>query len=58
MGYGYDEMLEIDFHEAPAWFLLQKAVPALEGLDVARFTLELDADAEEIRLLVASCFQA
>jgi putative nucleotidyltransferase with HDIG domain len=57
MGYGYDEMLEIDFHEAPAWFLLQKAVPALEGLDVARSTLELDADAEEIRLLVASCFQ-
>ena len=31
MGYGYDEMLEIDFIEAPAWFLLQKAVPATRG---------------------------
>jgi putative nucleotidyltransferase with HDIG domain len=58
MGYGYDEMLEIDFHEAPAWGLLQKAVPQIEGLDIARFTLELDAEAEEIRLLVAASFQS
>jgi putative nucleotidyltransferase with HDIG domain len=58
MGYGYDEMLEIDFHEAPAWGLLQKAVPQIEGLDIARFTLELDAKAEEIRLLVAASFKS
>jgi putative nucleotidyltransferase with HDIG domain len=58
MGYGYDELGEIDFHEAPAWALLEKAVPHLERLDVARFTLELDAEAEEIRLLVASAFPA
>jgi putative nucleotidyltransferase with HDIG domain len=58
MGYGYDEMLEIDFHEAPAWNLLQKAVPHIAGLDIARFTLELDAEAEEIRSLVATSFQS
>jgi putative nucleotidyltransferase with HDIG domain len=58
MGYGYDEMLEIDFHEAPAWNLLQKAIPQIEGLDVERFTLELDAEAEEIRLLVAASFKS
>jgi HD-like signal output (HDOD) protein len=57
MGYGYDELCEVDFHQAPAWNLLQKAVPHLAELDVARFTFELDAEAEEIRQLVASAFQ-
>jgi putative nucleotidyltransferase with HDIG domain len=58
MGYGYDEMCEIDFHEAPAWNLLKKSIPQLEQLDVARFTFELDSGAEEIRQLVALAFQA
>ena len=57
MGYGYDEMCEIDFHEAPAWNLLRKAVPHLEDLDIARFTFELDSESEEIRRLVATAFQ-
>jgi HD-like signal output (HDOD) protein len=57
MGYGYDELCEIEFQNAPAWALLEKAVPKLESFDVARFTLELDESAEEIRKLVASTFQ-
>ncbi|HXZ11189.1 MAG TPA: HDOD domain-containing protein [Candidatus Sulfotelmatobacter sp.] len=57
MGYGYDELREIEFSEAPAWLLLAKAVPHLEKFDVARFTMELDAEAEEIHELVAAAFQ-
>jgi putative nucleotidyltransferase with HDIG domain len=58
MGYGYDEMCQLDFHEAPAWNLLAKSNPQLDDLDIARFTFELDAGAEEIRQLVAVAFQA
>jgi putative nucleotidyltransferase with HDIG domain len=57
MGYGYDEMCQVDFQEAPAWNLLAKSVPQLDQLDIARFTFELDAEAEEIRQLVAVAFQ-
>jgi putative nucleotidyltransferase with HDIG domain len=57
MGYGYEEICEVDFQEAPAWGVLRKHVPHLEDLDVARFTLELDAEAEEIRTFVASTFR-
>lgn len=57
MGYGYDELQEVDFRESPAWSLLRKAVPQLENFDVARFTMELDAEAEEIHALVVSAFQ-
>jgi len=58
MGYGYDELCEIDFHEAPAWNLLQKSVPHMDDLDIARFTFELDGEAEEIKSLVASALKA
>jgi HD-like signal output (HDOD) protein len=57
MGYGYEELCEVDFHQAPAWNLLKKCVPHLGELDIARFTFELDAEAEEIRQLVAAAFQ-
>ena len=57
MGYGYDELLEVDLHSDPAWGLLEQSVPHLDRFDVVRFTLELDADAEEIRRLVAAAFQ-
>lgn len=57
MGYGYEELREFDFQDAPAWALLQKSAPNLERFDIARFTMELDAEAEEIRSLVAAAFQ-
>jgi putative nucleotidyltransferase with HDIG domain len=58
MGYGYDEMSQIDFHEATAWSLLAKSIPQIENFDIARFTFELDSGAEEIRQLVAVAFQS
>ncbi len=57
MGYGYEELSEVEFHESPAWTLLEREVPRLDRLDVVRFTLELDADADDIRALVANAFQ-
>ena len=58
MGYGYDELLEVDLHTDPAWGLLEQSVPQLDRFDVALFTLELDSDAEEIRHVVAAAFQS
>jgi len=57
LGYGYDELLEFDAQEAPAWRLLEAAAPQVRYFDVARFALELDGEAEQIHLLVASAFQ-
>ena len=57
LGYGYDELLEFDAQEAPAWRLLEAAAPQVRYFDVARFALELDGEAEKIHLLVASAFQ-
>lgn len=56
MGYGYDELIEVEFSKLPAWELLRKSAPNLEEFDVARFTMELDSDAEEIQRLVAATF--
>ncbi|HTV59258.1 MAG TPA: HDOD domain-containing protein [Verrucomicrobiae bacterium] len=57
MGYGIEEMAEVDFLDSSAWRLLQDELPQLGTIDIARFTLELDAEAEEVRRLVASVFQ-
>jgi len=57
MGYGIEEMMEIDFVESSAWRLLQAELPQIGTVDVARFTLELDSEAEEIRRLVSSVFK-
>ena len=57
MGRGYDEMIQLDFREAPAWNLIAKSSPQIDDLDVARFSFELDADAEKPPQLVAVAFQ-
>jgi HD-like signal output (HDOD) protein len=57
MGYGFEDLREADFHEAPAWALLEAAIPRLDRIDLARFTLELDTEAAEIHKLVATAFQ-
>ena len=57
MGYGFADLREIDFHQDPAWAILEAAVPSLDRLDVARFTLELDTEATEIHALVSNAFQ-
>lgn len=56
LGYGYYEAREFDLTSEPAWHVLQKKYPGTLTLDLARFTLELDAYASEVQGLVDSIF--
>lgn len=58
MGYGYNEVCEAELENAPAWAVLQSAIPRREPLDVDSVTHELYEDAEEFRKVVATAFQA
>ena len=42
MGYGYYESHKVDLVHNPAWIILQKEYRGLEGVDLVRFTFELD----------------
>jgi hypothetical protein len=42
----------------PAWAILQKEHRELDGVDIVRFTFELDESLHEIHELVASIFGA
>ena len=42
MGYGYYESRKVDLANDPAWAILLQEYRALEGIDLVRFTFELD----------------
>jgi len=48
LGYGYYERQKIDMVADPAWSILVKAHHDLEGIDLVRFTFELDEAVSEI----------
>ena len=56
MGYGYYERRMVDMISDPAWEILAKEHRELEGMDLARFTFELDDAAGEIFELVSTVF--
>jgi len=56
LGYGYYERQMVDLMADPAWAILLKAHRDLEGVDLVRFTFELDEAVEEIHALVAAIF--
>ena len=56
MGYGYYESRKVDLVDNSAWSILQKEYSGLEGVDLVRFTFELDEDVAEIFKLVATIF--
>jgi len=56
LGYGYYERHKVDLIADPAWAILLQEHRDLEGVDLARFTFELDEAAEEIHALVATVF--
>ena len=58
MGYGYYERHRVDLVHDPAWDILQKEYRDLEGVDVVRFTFELDEAVGEVFELVATIFGA
>jgi putative nucleotidyltransferase with HDIG domain len=58
LGYGYYERHKVDLISDPAWAILLKEYRELEGVDLARFTFELDESVEEIHTLVSTVFGA
>lgn len=58
LGYGYYERHKVDLIADPAWAILLKEHRELEGVDLVRFTFELDEAVEEIETLVAMVFKS
>jgi putative nucleotidyltransferase with HDIG domain len=56
LGYGYYERHKVDLIADPAWAILSKEYRDLEGMDLVRFTFELDEAVQEIHALVATVF--
>jgi putative nucleotidyltransferase with HDIG domain len=56
LGYGYYERHKVDLIADPAWAILLREYRELEGVDLVRFTFELDEAVEEIEALVATVF--
>lgn len=56
LGYGYYERHKVDLIADPAWAILLQEHRDLEGVDLVRFTFELDETVEEIFGLVATVF--
>ena len=56
LGYGYYERHMVDLMADPAWAILLQEHRDLEGVDLVRFTFELDEAVEEIHALVATVF--
>jgi putative nucleotidyltransferase with HDIG domain len=56
LGYGYYERHMVDLMADPAWAILLKEHRDLAGVDLVRFTFELDEAVEEIHALVATIF--
>jgi len=56
LGYGYYERRKVDLVSDPAWAILLKEHHDLEGVDLVRFTFELDEAVEEIHALVGTVF--
>ncbi len=56
LGYGYYERHKADLISEPAWAILLKEHRDLEGVDLVRFTFELDEAIEEIHALVSTVF--
>jgi len=56
LGYGYYERQKIDLTADPAWSILLQEHRDLEGVDLERFTFELDESLAEVLDLVATVF--
>jgi HD-like signal output (HDOD) protein len=56
LGYGYEEWRSVDLAADPAWEELAKHCPQLSKMDLARFTMDLDAFVPRVQALVESVF--
>ena len=58
LGYGYDEIMGVDLGGDAAWQILVTTYPALENMDLVRFTLDIDGAMDQIVDTVDSVFGA
>jgi putative nucleotidyltransferase with HDIG domain len=58
LGYGYDEIIAVDLGGDVAWQILLASYPALENVDLVRFTLDIDGAMNQIVATVDSIFGA
>ncbi len=56
LGYGYNEIMSVNFSQETAWAHLVTSYPALADMDLFRFTLDVDASMDQIGALVDSVF--
>jgi putative nucleotidyltransferase with HDIG domain len=56
LGYGYYERQKVDLAHDPAWSVLLEQHRDLEGVDLVRFTFELDEAVNDVHTLVATIF--
>jgi putative nucleotidyltransferase with HDIG domain len=56
LGYGYYERQKVDLVDDPAWAILLQEYRRLDGVDLVRFTFELDEAVEGISHMVATIF--
>jgi HD-like signal output (HDOD) protein len=56
LGYGYEEWRSVDLAADPAWEDLSRHCPRMKKMDLARFTMDLDAFVPRVQALVESVF--
>jgi hypothetical protein len=57
LGYGYEENISVDLGGSAAWQILVTTYPALETMDLVRFTLDIEAAMDQIVATVDSVFE-
>jgi len=58
LGYGYEEWRSVELASDPAWERLMKHGPRLASMDLARFTMDLDAFLPKVQHLVDAVFSS
>jgi len=58
LGYGYDEIMAVELGGDAAWQILAATHPALQDMDLVRFTLDVDGAMDQIVATVDSVFGA
>jgi HD-like signal output (HDOD) protein len=58
LGYGYEEIMGVDFSGDAAWQVLVGTYPALANMDLARFTLDIEGAMDQIVATVHAVFGA
>ena len=56
LGYGFTEDLVVTLEEEPAWRIIGEHSPRVKYLDIACFTMEIEAYVNEVRSLVSALF--